>query len=84
MGAAEGAGEFGLGFRTDTADHRGTKMIGPLAEDQADSSRRRTDKDRFSGLHEMGSANQVHCRHPLEHHRRGRPVLNAVRNRNQQ
>src|SRR6185503_14682268 len=54
--AAMGLGERRLLVVADRADHRGTEMLGPLADDETDTAGRGVDQDRLARLHDMGAA----------------------------
>jgi hypothetical protein len=62
----------------DGADHGDAEMLGPLAEDQADAARRSMEQNGLAGFDTISLADEILHRQTLQHHRRGRFVVNAV------
>ena len=78
MVAAVGPGQLGLLPAADGADHRRPEVAGPLADDQADPAGGGVDQDRVAGADAEGAPQQVLGGHPLQHHRRGAPLVEPV------
>jgi hypothetical protein len=62
--------QCGLFRRSHGPDDRRAQVVQPLAGDEADAPGGGMEQDRVTGLHVIGSANEVFGGHALEHHRR--------------
>ena len=78
MSATVVLGEFCLLIAADRADHGGTEMLRPLAQDQADTARGGMQQDGISGFNPIGLADQILHRQTFEHHRGCGLVIDAV------
>ena len=65
------------------ADHGGAQLLGPLAGDEAHPAGGGVEQDGVAGLHLDGLAQQVLGGHPLEHHGRGRAIVDLGGQRHQ-
>ena len=78
VSAAVGLGKLCLLVAADRADHGDAEMLGPLAEDQADTPRRGVQQNGLAGFDPIGLADEILHRQALQHHRRGCLVVNVV------
>ena len=73
------AGNLGLLPAADGANHGRAKMLGPLADDQADAAGGGMDQDEVAGLHRIRFVQQITGGHAADHHRGRRAFIDAVR-----
>ena len=73
-----GLGELRLLIAADSTYHRDAEMLGPLAEDQADATRRGMEQNGLAGFDPIGLADEILRRQALQHHRRGSLVIDIV------
>ncbi len=83
MVAAVLPGQFGLFLAAHRADDRHAQVPGPLAGDKPHAPCRRVEQYRLPCLNGAGAAEQIPGRHPLEHHRPRRHIIDAVWNLDQ-
>lgn len=81
--AAVGAGEFRLLLRADDADHAGAEMVRPLGEEQPDAARRSVEQDRVARTDLVDALDEVLSGEALGEERRGRDVVDLVRDADQ-
>ena len=75
------AGNLGLRLAADGADHRCAKMLGPLADDQADAASGSMNQDAVARTHPIGLVQQITRGHATDHHRGRRAFVDAFRQR---
>src|ERR1035437_1058974 len=73
----------GLGLGRPRADHAGAPPLRDATEEQADSPRGRVNEAGIALLQRIRGRREVVGGHALEHHRRGLPRGDALRNRNE-
>ena len=66
--AAMGTGNVHLGVAAHRANDAGTQSLGPLRQQQPDSTCRRMHENRITRLHHKGCTQQIAHSHALQHH----------------